>query len=155
MERGRDNICVIFMMCRGHPNVQLTHETTLEFSPEEILGIRGDCILCIELSTRVHIPNVCDTSQNNKVIVEIIVVPPPWSSSKIQKAEIVCRSLCSLKGYVLRKSTHCDERTLAINCDKSAAKLRVLEQLKDTASDPFTKIYIKVKVDAFDSKTIC
>ena len=139
------------MTCRGHPNIQLTHETTLEFSPDNYLGIRGDCILCIELATHLYIPDlsVCQANQNRKtrVMLEIFIVPPPWSNIEIQKINIICENLCDPEGFVLRKSTYCDKRTLAIGCDKSAAELRVLEHLKAAVSDPFTKIYVSVKLD--------
>jgi hypothetical protein len=38
---------VALLECRGHPNVQLSHETTFEFEVEDRLTPRGDCIACI------------------------------------------------------------------------------------------------------------
>lgn len=40
-------VCVALLRCRGHPNVQLYHESTLELEKEARLTIRGDCIACI------------------------------------------------------------------------------------------------------------
>jgi hypothetical protein len=36
------------LSCRGHPNVQAAHETTLELEESPNLTIRGDCIICVE-----------------------------------------------------------------------------------------------------------
>ena len=147
MEGRRNTICIEVATCRGHPNVQLTHESTLEFSPETFLGVRGDCILCIELGSRVLLPGNCSTGLSKvRVLLEIIVVPPPWIGLGAQKFSIICNGICDLNGIVLRKSTYCDKRTLAISCDKSAFEIRMLSPLKEIAADPFTKIYVRVKL---------
>ncbi len=36
---------------RGHPNVTLNHTNTLEFTREERLTPRGDCIACVAVNT--------------------------------------------------------------------------------------------------------
>ncbi len=36
------------LRCRGHPNVQAAHPTTLELEEESFLTIRGDCIVCVK-----------------------------------------------------------------------------------------------------------
>lgn len=33
--------------CHGHENVKATHRSTLEFTKEDFLTPRGDCIICI------------------------------------------------------------------------------------------------------------
>ena len=40
-------ICVKLLRCRGHPNVQLAHRSTLELEKESSLTPRGDCIACV------------------------------------------------------------------------------------------------------------
>lgn len=39
--------CIELYRCRGHPNVQLVHDTTLELTSEDRLTPRGDCIACV------------------------------------------------------------------------------------------------------------
>ncbi|ABM80155.1 DUF371 domain-containing protein [Hyperthermus butylicus] len=42
--------CIAVVRCRGHPNVQLAHESTLELEERSVLTPRGDCIACISCS---------------------------------------------------------------------------------------------------------
>ena len=39
---------IILATCRGHPNIQADHDTTLELEEAPILTIRGDCVVCVE-----------------------------------------------------------------------------------------------------------
>ena len=47
---------VVLVVCRGHPNVQLLHETTLEATVEPRLTPRGDCIACVSAKVKIHGP---------------------------------------------------------------------------------------------------
>ena len=38
---------LVLLRCRGHPDVQLYHSSTLEIETEERLTVRGDCIACV------------------------------------------------------------------------------------------------------------
>ncbi|OWJ55203.1 hypothetical protein Pdsh_04015 [Pyrodictium delaneyi] len=40
-------MCIKLLQCRGHPNVQLSHPSTLELEKEASLTPRGDCIACV------------------------------------------------------------------------------------------------------------
>lgn len=39
-------VCISLLKCRGHPNVQLNHPSTLEIEKESRLTPRGDCVAC-------------------------------------------------------------------------------------------------------------
>ncbi|WP_168371200.1 DUF371 domain-containing protein [Pyrodictium occultum] len=39
--------CIRLLRCRGHPNVQLAHPSTLELEREPRLTPRGDCVACV------------------------------------------------------------------------------------------------------------
>jgi len=41
-------VCLSLFRCHGHPNVQLSHPTTLELERSGRLTPRGDCIACVD-----------------------------------------------------------------------------------------------------------
>ena len=45
MKTGR--VCMELIRCRGHPNVQLAHPSTLELDRRGRLTPRGDCVACV------------------------------------------------------------------------------------------------------------
>ncbi len=126
--------------CRGHPNVQLTHRGTLEISCDSYLTVRGDCILCISAETLLK--QCFSPDLDAGATIDVIILPPPWSSLKTKKVRIYCKKLCNIRGSVLRKSTHCDDRTLAILCSVAAADIK---GIRDVLADPFSKALILVK----------
>ena len=144
MEGRRNAILLKLVRCRGHPDVQLLHKSTLEFTPDKVVTIRGDCIFCVESMSTLLVSEkdpVDHIIQN--AVIEIIVMPPPWSKSEPMRLSVKCNSICNPDGIILRKSGHCDKRTLAIQCDAAAKDIRM--NIDSIASDSFTKIYIIVK----------
>ncbi len=111
-------VAVILVKCIGSHNIQALHETTLEFSPDPIVTPRGDCIICK------HARIVSTGACRGSTVVDVILIPPPWRGSTPCRTRIVCSGGCSETGYVVRRSMHCDERTMLRGCDKSALDLR-------------------------------
>ena len=64
----------VYIACRGHPNVQLLHETTLEATVEDRLTPRGDCIACV--GARVRVEGECRGLARG-----VIVAVNPWLGS--------------------------------------------------------------------------
>ena len=119
----------------GHPNVQATHHSTLEFTRDKELSLNGDCILVI--SADKGLKDFCadfkatlkKPSSRLTVIIEvdgIIDVIHAKGSTKL--------SLTDPTEMVLRKSDFSSKRTLGICADKAARDLsRVLvEKLKNS-----------------------
>ncbi|MCD6372940.1 MAG: DUF371 domain-containing protein [Thermococcus sp.] len=119
--------------CRGHENVKATHRSTLEFTKEDYLTPRGDCILCIEADKGIN-----DLSEEfkaalragKKLLVRIKVgdlvdeVVAKGSPGLILDHEL---------SMVIRKSDYIDARTLAIRANKAAKDIdrRIVELLRN------------------------
>lgn len=119
--------------CRGHENVRATHKSTLEFTKENYLTPRGDCILCVEADKGIN-----DLSEGfkealragKKIIIRIKVgeivdeIIAQGSSGLILDHEY---------SMVIRKSKYIDPRTLAIRANKAAKDVdrRIVELLKN------------------------
>jgi hypothetical protein len=109
---------------RGHPMVQATHETTLEFTKETHLTKRGDCIVGVEASK-----GAADLSDEFKGIARN-------STSRMTVFLRVGKYFEVIHGFgnqnltlthstdlVIRKSNYTCNRTLMIRSDKAALDL--------------------------------
>jgi hypothetical protein len=118
----------------GHPNVQATHRSTVEFTKEEHLTQNGDCILVVAVDKA---PNELSSefkealrSLNAKLTIQIEVDD---LTEEIHAQGSPQLRLSSPAEMVIRKSNHISDRTLGICADKAAKNLsRVLvEKLKN------------------------
>ncbi len=101
--------------CHGHENVKATHRSTLEFTKEDFLTPRGDCIICIGADKAIN--DLSDEFKNalregKKLLIRIKVGDlvdevVAWGGSP----ELILDHDVSM---VVRKSTYIDARTLAI-----------------------------------------
>ncbi len=118
---------LLIVKCRGHPNVQLTHSTTLEFAREPRLTPRGDCIACV--STRIRLIGNCKGYARGT----IVVVDP--------KARIHVKRFTGVAGDctkpVIRRSDYCRE-AIACKATIAASSLRHLARILQS---PFTLLY--------------
>ncbi|WP_048056576.1 DUF371 domain-containing protein [Thermococcus sp. 4557] len=118
--------------CKGHENVRATHKSTLEFTKENYLTPRGDCILCIEADRGIN-----DLSEEFKAALragkKLLI--------RIRVGDLVDEVLAEGSGelildhdysMVIRKSDYIDARTLAIKANKAARDIdrRIVELLK-------------------------
>ncbi len=118
--------------CRGHENVKATHKSTLEFTKENYLTPRGDCILCIGADKGIN-----DLSEEfkaalkagKKLLIRIKVGNLVDEVSAEGSPDLIFDRSCSM---VVRKSTYVDGRTLAVRANKAARDIdrRVIELLK-------------------------
>ena len=113
----------------GHPNITAKHKTTLEFTKDEELSLRGDCILGVKSDFELPlINNFISQLKKNKIKITIEVDD--------LKEEIIAEvnpDFNSDKEIVIRKSDFIDERTFAMKADKGAMELgrEFVEKLKD------------------------
>lgn len=117
----------------GHKNMLATHPTTLEFTTEDFLTLRGDCILGIK----------AHYSQ------------PPWKEPVKLKITLSVNNIhdelttefnptfTSTKAMVIRKSSYVDERTFAIHASKAAKDIK--RELVKKLKDPEKKIEITIE----------
>jgi len=128
--------------CRGHENVRATHKSTLEFTKEDYLTPRGDCILCIEADRGIN-----DLSKEFKAALKAgkkLLI-------RIRVGELVDEVLAEGSpdlildhdySMVIRKSTYIDGRTLAVRANKAAKDVdrRIVELLQN----PETRVEVKL-----------
>jgi hypothetical protein len=131
--------------CRGHRNVRATHRSTLEFTKEDYLTPRGDCIICVEADKSIN-----DLSEEFKEALkrggklririrvgeledEILA----WGSPKL--------ILNHPHSIVVRKSNYIDARTLAIRANKAAKDIdrKIVERLKNPNTEASIELIVE------------
>ena len=103
----------------GHPNILGTHKTTLEFTKDKEVSLKGDCIIGINTDFELDkLKEFIRKSNNKKISITISTT----NNKKIQEtifAEINPK-FDSDKEFVIRKTDFISERTFATRADKSA-----------------------------------
>jgi len=131
------------LKAHGHAAVRATHPTTLQFTKEEWLTPRGDCIVAVGSSK-----GAVNLSRAFKKIAQN-------SRSRITVVLKVGGTMEVIKGYgdpklglshstdiVIRKSNYVCPRTLMVRADRSASDLsrETVSKLKEPESQVFIKI---------------
>ena len=110
-----------FSAC-GHPNVLATHKTTLEFTKDKELTLKGDCIVGVDSDFDLDkLKEFIKNAKSSKITMAIM----PINDKRIK--EIINAELTpgfnSNEEIVVRKTGFISERTFAINADKAACSL--------------------------------
>ena len=119
--------------CYGHHNITAKHKTTLEFTKDEDLSLRGDCIAGIRADFELSkIIEFIKRSGNKKIAIIIQTIS---KNKKIQDKIIaeINPDFSSNKELVIRKTDFISERTFAIKSNKAAFELNrdLVEFLKE------------------------
>ena len=120
----------------GHPNILGTHKTTLEFTKDVELTLKGDCIVGVKADFDLKkIKRFIKKSTNKKITITIKPITKDKKLAKI-KEKITAQINPNFnhdKEFVIRKTDFVSERTFAIKADKAAFKLSrdLIEFLKD------------------------
>lgn len=144
--------CIEVYLCRGHPNVSLRHESTLELSEEDRLTPRGDCIACIELRP---LTSQCSLRLREAYAALYIMAVDPDGHRAVYKCSGYSPADPRGTGHVARRSWE-PARSMIVGSDCSAASLRrVLEEGGVDYRSPFTRFmvllyYIACSVDTVD-----
>ncbi len=106
----------------GHPNITATHKTTLEFTKDSVLSLKGDCIVGINADFKPdELRKFISKVKNKKILITIQAASNGSINEKIT-AEIN-NGFQSDKEIVVRKTGFLSERTLAVNSSKAAGDL--------------------------------
>ena len=103
----------------GHPNILATHKTTLEFTKDKEVSLKGDCIVGVNADFELSkLKNFIKKSKINNITITI-------KSNNIKETinAQINPSFNSSKEFVIRKTNFVSERTFAINADKAAFDL--------------------------------
>ena len=111
----------------GHPNILGTHKTTLEFTKDKELTLKGDCIVGIKADFELNKLEEFIKKSNNKEIT--ITIEAISKNKKYQEIkERICGELNphfnSNREFVIRKTDFVSERTFAIKSNKAAFDLK-------------------------------
>lgn len=109
----------------GHPSILGTHKTTLEFTKDEELTLRGDCIVGVKADFE---QNKLNEIIKNSIKRNIKITIEPLSNEKHKKIKEtiyaqVNPSFNDNAEFVIRKTNFVSERTFAIHSNKAAFDL--------------------------------
>ncbi|MBI2650953.1 DUF371 domain-containing protein [Candidatus Woesearchaeota archaeon] len=128
--------------CYGHKNIIAKHKTTLEFTKEKNLSLKGDCIVAVNSDFSLQgLKHFIDGLVNNlknkkiKITLEAITKNKEACIKDTINAEIN-PNFNDSKEIVIRKTGFVSQRTLAVNSDKSAFELKkeLIEFLKNKSN---------------------
>ena len=113
----------------GHKNILAAHKTTLEFTKDAEVSLKGDCIAGINADFELDkIKNFIEQLKNNKISITI-------SNGKIHETifATINQNFDDNKELVIRKTGFISERTFAIKADKAAFELnrQLIRYLKE------------------------
>ena len=110
--------------CYGHDNITCKHKTTLEFTKDKDLSLKGDCIVGVKADfSLVQLKKFIKSLGNNKKItITIEAINKDYKITEKINAEIN-PGFNSNKEMVIRKTDFISERTFAIKSDKAACEV--------------------------------
>ncbi|AIF69712.1 hypothetical protein PAP_06575 [Palaeococcus pacificus DY20341] len=133
------------IICWGHENVRATHKSTLEFTKEDFLTPRGDCILCINADK--GIDDLSEEFKNalkagKKLRIRIIVDELVDEVVAYGDERLILEHPFSM---VIRKSEYVDGRTLAVRANKAARDIKreIVERLKNPEQKAVVELIIE------------
>jgi len=131
----------------GHENVQATHHSTVEFTKDAALSIKGDCVLVVSANKGLgDLSPEFKTNlkkQNARVTIKIEAGDV---SEEIQAQGSPNLTLAHPDEMVLRKSDFVSDRTLGIYANKAAKDLS--RELVMKLKNPAQKVKITLTVRA-------
>ena len=118
----------------GHSNLLGTHKSTLEFTHDKELTLKGDCIIGVKANFKTSDAN---KFKNKKILIQLQVgnihdqIKGQYNNCFTHKHEMV-----------IRKSSYVDQRTLVINADKAA--IDISRSLINAMKKPEAKMEITI-----------
>ncbi|MCG3226395.1 MAG: DUF371 domain-containing protein [Candidatus Heimdallarchaeota archaeon] len=132
--------------CNGHPNINASHKTTLEFTKDESITTKGDCILGVNSSCNlINFPlelkkRIRSTEVRIWVHLQVGIYTDIIEGCGDSRLE-----LSDEHALIIRKSDFICSRTLMIKSDKAAKDINdnIIKSMKDPSSK--MKITIQIK----------
>ena len=103
----------------GHPNIRATHRTTIEFTKDKDLSLKGDCIIGVNSDFDVNVLRNYIKKSKGKCVRIILSVDDIQQEVKAE----LNPDFNDKHEIVIRKSDFKSKRTLAIKADKAACDL--------------------------------
>ncbi|NPD89604.1 MAG: DUF371 domain-containing protein [Asgard group archaeon] len=131
--------------CNGHPNIRATHKTTLEFTKDESLTPRGDCILGVSSSCNlISFPSELKERIKSPAARILVHLHVGRYSDTIEGCGDSRLELSDEHAIIIRKSDFICSRTLMIKSDKAANDIndRIIKIMKN----PSSKMKITIQI---------
>ena len=131
--------------CFGHKNVRATHKSTLEFTVDENLTAKGNCIVGVKATRSLSdMPEsmkkqIRDTKSKISVIIKINEICEEITGEGSSNLK-----LCGKNAMIIRKSDYICQRTLMINANKAANNLS--RKLIELMQNPETEMTVTIQV---------
>ena len=107
----------------GHPNILATHKTTLEFTKDKEVSLKGDCMVGVKADFELSkIKNFIKNLNNKEILMTIKTISNKKNIQETITAEVNSH-FNSNKEFVIRKTNFISERTFAIRSNKAAFDL--------------------------------
>jgi len=116
---------------KGHPNITAKHATTIAFTRDKSITLRGDCFVAVCCGWSISSVFLKRLRTAEKVTVEIECLGEKDTITGSGHPDLTPTE----KDLVIRKSDWVDSRTLMINADKAAKDLNggLVQALKQPA----------------------
>ena len=126
----------------GHQNIRGTHKTTFEFTKDEELSLKGDCIIGVKSNfDKENLKKFIQGMHGNKLKIRLESAP--------LNQKIIDTIECDLneefngdRELVIRKTNYISGKTLAMNSNKAACELS--RELIDFLKKAANKIIVKL-----------
>ena len=125
----------------GHENIKATHKTTLEFTKDDELSKKGDCIIGIKANF--DLEKIKDFIKKSKYRDIIITIETPDKKIKEVISAELNPHFSHDKELVIRKTDFLSDRTLAIRANKAAFELN--KELINYLKEKRNKINVIIK----------
>lgn len=126
-----------FYAC-GHRNILAAHKTTLEFTKDSELTLKGDCIVGIKADFNLDaIKEFIKKSKDKKIAITIKRISNAYDNDNEEKIDAeINPGFSSDNELVIRKTNFFSERTFAVNSNKAASDLdrSLISYLKESGN---------------------
>ena len=133
----------LVIKAKGNKLIKATHKSTLEITKDNFLTERGDCIIGINANYSVKdLPEDLKAHLLNEGKIKIKIKVDDLMDDIIAYGSKNLL-LTNDRSIVIRKSNYIDDRTLAINSNKSAIDIdrKLIERLKNEKNMDFVIYY--------------
>jgi hypothetical protein len=133
----------LVIKARGNKLIKATHKSTLEITKDNFLTERGDCIIGINANYSVKdLPEDLKDHLLNEGKIKIVIKVDDLMDDIIAYGSKNLL-LTNDRSIVIRKSNYIDDRTLAINSNKSAIDIdrKLIEELRKEKDMEFIIYY--------------
>jgi len=137
--------------CYGHKNVLCKHLTTLEFTTDDFLTLKGDCIIGIRSNMSLFsLPEKMKQfirNDNTKIIVrmevdDLVEEVIGYGNSKLE--------LSDTHAMIIRKSSYTCSRTLMVGANKAA--IDISREIVQKMKNPDSKMRVTIQVFPVDNR---